>query len=263
MKTDNKMKILTRNFQWIDAVFDTSNGAIRDENCNAIRESAIIAIDNDVRSQYVICQNCGSIIRNTAKELEAHKALSDSSAACFECPAMREMGVDLLKRTYTLQEDGTYVSLTKTKCSLACSKGWCSVPIDSDEARERCQYRGCKTATASPIQDIFTKFPGIFDELATADALDPAVWTYVDMGRNYYKFKASSRYNLTVSIHKTGIISHFTYTSRYRQHDFMYSKRYNRFFWIDDYNYTENCSVSQNVQTQLLKIVAAIYNKEN
>lgn len=263
MKADNKMKILTSELRWVDATFDTQRGQIVDLNGNRIRERKIISIENDVRGKYVQCRHCHTYILNTPKSLQEHRALSSSKEACFKCSQMVEHDRSVIKQSYVQQEDGSYVSSTKATCGLVCTYSYRAHDIDSDSARTHCRYAGCSSATVQPFEDVFTKYPGVFDELATADALDGNVWKYEEKSGDHYIFRAVSRYNIKAYVRKEGIIDLFTYSSRYTRYIFKYSKTYNKLFWLDDDNYTESCSVSGNVKSQLLKLVSEIYNKEN
>lgn len=259
------MKILTRDFQWVDATFNWQVGRIVKSDGNAINESHIIAIDDDTRNKYVICSNCGKVIRNTPKAIQAHKALAETSDKCFDCPHMRERNNVVLKNSYTPQADGTYILSTKQQCNLVCTRGFRTpyYDINSETSQENCIYKRCATSSMTNIEDTFTRYPGAFEDMATVDAIDTSKWTLNDTSGNFYSFKASSRFNLTAYVHNTGIISHFEYVSRYTSYKFRYSKKYNQLFWFDNSTYSTSYGISQNTQTQLLKLVAAIYNKEN
>ena len=257
------MKILTRDFQWVDATFNWQVGRIVKSDGNAINESHIIAIYDDTRNKYVICNNCGKVIRNTPKAIQAHKALAETSDKCFDCPHMRERNNVVLKNSYTPQADGTYISSVKQQCNLVCVRGFRDRDINGEAAKDNCIYKRCATSSTTSIEDTFTRYPGAFEDMATVDAIDTNKWSLIGNSDTFYAFKAASRFNLTAYVHNTGIVSHFRYISRYTSYEFRYSKKYNQLFWFDNSTYSTSCGISQNIQTQLLKLVAAIYNKEN
>ena len=262
----NKMKILTRQHKWVDVTFNPNKGYVEDTEGTVYCETDMLAVENDVRSKYVRCMNCGKYVLNTPTALQAHRDLSTTSDACLTCHRLSMANTQRIKSTYTKQEDGTYVVTDKTKCKLICRNGGYgnSVDINSEQARSRCIYVGCRTADMAPFTSIFMNYPGVLDELATVDALDPSVWTYDHKYGNMHCFRATSRYKVRAYVYPTGIIGYFIYTTRNSDYKFLYSKKYQKIIWELSDQYRDNHhNISANVKTQLARLVADVYNKEN
>ena len=88
------MKILLRSdYKWHDAVFDNQEKLFKiDQNVyyGGLDEIQIVSVKDDNRNDFVICNGCGEIVKNTKAAIKKHLELGKSSQTCFNCKKMRE-----------------------------------------------------------------------------------------------------------------------------------------------------------------------------
>ena len=267
------MKILLRSdYKWHEATFDTQEKLFKiDRNVHygGLDEAYIVSVKDDTRNEFVICKGCGEAIQNNKEAIKAHLELGKSSHACFSCKKMKENGATIIgENKYTLNEDGSYTVEEKRKSILRCSnRSYYSGPsIDSEDARKSCRYASCASAGVQKYEDTFTKYPGLFDELATIDALNKKKWKFETKGSDYILFKATGYMRLFARANKYGIIDKFTYSYRSHDYDFVYSKKYNKIFWFNYGKYVEKAPSSNVTAANLAKIiekVADVYDGGN
>ena len=259
------MKVLLReSYKWIDAKFEPSKGIITTTEGDKIDEAAIVSIEDDDRKKYVRCVACNEIILNTKKAIEAHNKKCETSKTCLTCNYLRRGSTALKNEKYVQNDDGTYMLTTKMQCKLFCGLRYSSLDINSKDARRTCKYAGCKSTVPVPIEDTFTKFPEAFNQVATVDALDPKNWTFDNAKSNIF-YKAKRTYNLLAEINEFGIIKCFVYMYRGYSYRFVYSKKYDKIFWMQYGNYREKSPISMlsSRAENIKKLVSEIYTKEN
>lgn len=257
------MKILLRSdYKWYDATFDMQDKLFKiGQGYSGIDEAHIVAIKDDTRNDYVVCKGCGEAIPNTKAEIKKHLELSKNSKACFHCKKMKENGSSLVgERKYTLNDDGTYTVSEKRKINLRCSnRSYYSGPdINSEEARHSCKYSACASSGVNSYEDTFTKYPGLFDELITVDALNKKKWKFESKYSDHILFKATGSLRLYARINNYGIIDRFTYSYRNYDYDFVYSKKYKKIFWLSYAKYLEKVPSSNITPTNLAKIIEKV-----
>lgn len=264
------MKILLRSdYKWYDATFDMHDKLFKiDQSYSGIDEARIVAIKDDTRNDFVVCKGCGEVIHNTKAEIKKHLELSKSSHACFNCKKMRENSRTVIgERKYSLNEDGTYTVAEKRNSVLQCAnRSYYSGPsIDSAEARRSCMYAHCESAGVNSYTDTFTKYPGLFDEQITVDALNKKKWKFEHKYNDCLIFKATGSLRLYARVNNYGIIDRFTYSFRSHDYDFVYSKKYNKIFWFSYSKYIEKTPSSNITESNLAKImekVAEVYEED-
>ena len=106
------MRILLRNYNgeqyvWKKAEMKSATKFALEDG-GEVRQADIVSISRDNRKKFVKCSACGEIIRNTPEAIKEHRDRASTSATCFGCKYMREMGSKQLSVKYTLQEDGSY-----------------------------------------------------------------------------------------------------------------------------------------------------------
>lgn len=262
-----QMRIFDRDtFTWLDAKFDPTTGYITVRG-NEKRIADIIAIENDSRVKYVRCTKCGAYVRNTKKYLAEHAARGSNSKACLSCPRMRLANIQQSHTSFVKNEDGTYSKTEKAKCDLICGQTRNNYKIDSTEARGVCMYRQCSADTLKPIDDVFLKYPGLFDDMATVDDLGEKNWKFGYNYGKYSKFVYTGRYNLEVYVAKVGIINYFSWDYRNSTYNIMYSSKYDKLFLFDYDRYREisktgYCPFSGVAYDNIMKIMHEIYKGE-
>lgn len=267
------MKILLRSdYKWYEATFNKQNKKFEiDQNVyrGGLDETQIVSIKDDTRNDFAICNGCGEVIPNTKAAIKKHLELGTSSQACFHCKKMKECSATVIgERKYTLNEDGTYTITEKRNATLCCTNNsWYDGPsIDSERARDRCKYASCASKGVQTWSDIFTKYPGLFDELFTVDALNKKKWKFETKYSNYVEFKATGSLRLYARINNYGIIDRFVYSYRNYNYEFVYSKKYNKIFWLNYGKYIEKVPSSNITAANLAKIlekVKEVYEGDN
>ena len=260
------MEVLLReNYQWIEAKFNIKTGSIVKVDGTKINPTDIVSIKDDERAEYVICKNCGEIIRNTPECLEKHYNKSTNSDACMTCRHLRVWCDEQLSVDYELKDDGSYEQTTKVKCHLSCaSRGFSNPPdINSENARSVCRYAKCRAQGMKSITDVFTEYSEVFDSIATVDALDEGMWTLEQRNSDgTFLYRAKKRFRLYAIVNSMGIVDHFRYDYNRIRYDFAYSAKYNKVFWMDCGLYAaSNSSVSDSRISELVSVVAKIYKE--
>lgn len=242
---------------------DARTFALEDGTC--VYQAGIVSISRDNRKKFVKCSSCGAIVRNTPEAIKEHTDRASTSASCFGCQYMREGDGKQLSAKYTLQEDGSYVVNTKKSTRLYCRASFRFYDINSPEAREVCRFKGCATAEMRPIEDVFTKYPGLFDDIITVDRILENGFTekieYKHRGVTYYKLKG--RNHITAIVNKLNIVDRFVICYRSQSFDVVYSKKYNKLFlidgsWYKEYNSSE--SIPDKTIKSIKEKIASLYN---
>ena len=264
------MKILLRSdYQWHEAKWNPTSKVISlIDNDNAINETQIVSIQDDERSKYVICKNCGETILNTPAAIKKHYELSKSSKTCLSCSACRQSEVKEVSKKYVENPDGTYDISTKVNAKLYCANKYYykSIDINSPNARQQCKYAACERTGVEAYQDIFTKYPGLFDDILTVDVLRKKQWKFIEklsMTRECV-FKVPINFNLYAVVNEFGFIDHFYYTFRHCNYEFVYSPKYLKLIWKMWNRYIEdkpNYDISDSVIEKLQKKVIELYKE--
>ena len=259
------MKILLRSdYKWHDATFDNQDKLFNiDQNVcyHGIDETSIVSVKDDNRSDFVICSGCGEVVKNTKAAIKKHLELGKSSQTCFNCKKMRETSTTLIgDRKYVLNEDGTYTVHEKRNSTLCCTNNsyYSGPSIDSEQARQRCKYSHCSADSMKSYEDTFTKYPGLFDEVITIDALNKKKWKFEAKYHDSILFKATGSLRLYACINNYGIVDKFTYSYRNNDYDCVYSKKYNKLFWFSYGKYVSKIPSSNITSANLAKITEKI-----
>lgn len=264
------MRVLLRScrngeqYVWKKAEMKNANTfTLEDGNC--VYQTGIVSISRDNRKKFVRCSSCGALIRNTPEAIKEHTDRASTSATCFGCQYMREGDGRQLSAKYTLQEDGSYVVNTKKSTKLYCRASFRFHDINSQEAREVCRFKGCATAEMQPIEDVFTKYPGLFDDIITVDRILENGFTerteYTHRGVVYYKLKA--RNHITAVVNKLNIVDHFVINYRSQSFDVVYSKKYNKLFLINGsmyIGYERSRCMPDSTLKSIKEKIASLYN---
>lgn len=263
------MRVLLRNYNgepyvWKKAeVKDATKFTLEDGY--DVSQAEIVSISRDNRKKFVKCSACGEIIRNTPEAINEHKLRGTTSTTCFGCKYMRERGSKQLSVKYTLQEDGSYAANVKKSLNLVCSATWNNPDINSENAREYCRFKQCATAEMKAIEDVFTKYPGAFDDMITVDkVLDNGFTERKECSlRGEVEYKLKARNNITSVVNKLNIVNRFVLDYRNHRIIVAYSKKYDKLFAISNGIYTELKSIWFIPDTTFANIkakIASLYN---
>ena len=229
------MKILLRwhcgeQYVWRTATYDGHNFVADGE---LIYETQIVSILNDNRKNYVVCSSCGKMFPKNGNKFKAHQENASSVNLCLKCSRLRTRDSGKCDVKYVMRDDGTYVKKTKQIVDLYCHYSlWNSFRIDSDEALTTCKFRMCEYADAKEINDVFIKYPGLFDDIITVDKiLDNGyeVISYADGDTTEYCL--NSEYHIYAEVNRLGIVDRFIVKHPIGYNYVLYySKKYDMFF---------------------------------
>lgn len=260
------MKLLLRKFG--DECYVWKNAEMKNEtnfivDGKEVKQANVVSIYRDNRNKFVKCPSCGTILKNTDEEIKEHRLKGTTSATCFGCPNLKEYGSKTKSCKYVLQDDGKYIATIKKETNLICGRSWYhNYNINSQEARTNCIYKGCIGATMESIKDVFTEYPGIFDDIITVDRILDDGFKERDQkrdGTTWYTLKG--RDNIIAIVNAINIVDGFM-VSRYSNNwNVVYSKKYNEFYciWNGKYrkwNLTEDVMPHETLQRIKRKIVS-------
>ena len=270
------MKILIRKFDennyyvWKDAIYVGGEFRINDDEYGGLRihQSEIIAVKDDNRSGYVVCNHCGEMIKNDPESIEAHFAAKEAMRDCFKCSSLRKNRVASLNAEMTEESNGRLKVVETYTAELRCGQSyWNSPMITSEEAKSVCTHYRCRRIGVQPIKDIFTQYPNPFDKHITVDALNAKKFVPDEGGmkNDYFEYDMKLRNTLKACVNKLGIVDHFIVKCRnYKYHAF-YSAKYDKLFFSNSRgNYSESIPdyMSDAKYNQVKAKISALYKEE-
>ena len=228
-----------------------------------IEQTNILAIRNDNREGYVKCANCGEIIHNDPQSIESHFAGQEAKRDCFNCERLRQR--DKIKVNTKYEKNDGYYTITETaNARLTCGLLYWNAPdIDSEEAKKNCIFTACRRAGVSAISDVFVKYPNLFDKQATVDTLNGKNSTYEEYARGFFIYDLKCHGAVKAYVNPLGIISHFTISYRSHVMTAFYSARYDKLFFSDCREYSENApyDISDSRYNQAKAKISALYKE--
>ena len=261
------MKVLLRSdYTWHDAKWNPVQAAFNiDGYTDRIIATQIVSVKDDDRNKYVKCKNCGETILNTPSAIKKHYELSKTSKTCLSCGSCRRKNSKMMDEKFIVNDDGSYNITTKTNAELYCNYGFWNGPgIDTEDARKQCKYHRCEAAGMEVYKDIFSKYPGIFDDILTVDVLVKKKWEFVTKESNGdCEFKIPLKFNLYAVVTSKGFIDHFYYLYRNSRFNFMYSPKYAKIIWNIWNGYDENAprEVTSTTIEKITKKIIELYKE--
>lgn len=255
-----KALLVTHNnsqYEWKDVTWD---GAFKLNDGTIIKETNIISIDDDNRTNLVKCSVCGRVFKKNTKEFAKHKLACTTSESCFTCSKLKQDRLNSIKCSFNLQPDGTYIRKTNDQVRLLCTANyWNRCDINSEQAREQCIYKRCENATAEPINDFFTENPGVFDELITIDRL---LERDAKIDKRYvtttaYRLKAKNK--IIALLNDINVVDRFLVTYDRDEYVIRYSKKYDKLYGCGGNKYTEWIPYDHEVYERIKKKIAELY----
>lgn len=245
------MRILLRNFDkkpyvWKDCEFKDGKYAITtaDEIFGDFTwnpdETDIIAVDGVENSQ-VVCQHCGEIIENTPEAIEAHFAAMEKKKDCINCDNLVfDNKPKIIERE--AEKIGSIYRVTQTMDTrLYCKMGWNTNDIDSSNAKSNCKYLACRKKGVKTFDDIFHRYPGVFDSVITVEALKAKNLRYDGFNGRYFIYDMKSRGTIKACVNEAGVVECFLVSSNGNRIYYCYSEKYDKLFYINGSKYLEGC----------------------
>lgn len=259
------MQVLLREYcgeqyVWRSAKYDGQSFIV---NGCSMRETDIVSVMNDNRKNYVRCSSCGKIFPKNGKKFAKHQREAATINPCLKCSKLRTNEVGELACKYVVDENGNYTKKTEQKVELYCHFGlWNSFLLDSDEALSKCKLRMCGDAYTEEIHDIFTRYPGIFDDIITIDKIlengyEEAIY------REYRgaAYLLNGDLDITANINAVGVVDSFCIKSELGfQWCVCYSKKYDMLFDMGEDKYMEwDPNIGDDRLTEIKKYIAKLY----
>lgn len=236
------MKALLRSYNgeslvYVDVKFANNKFYFKDDKTldYRITEWNIIDVAYDNRDKYVICSNCGKMIKNTPEAIEDHWKEEENKKNCMKCRHCIEKYPDRpFKKSYEYDpETQMYIATSKYTVNLVCNAAYHYRTINTALADENCIYLKCKNASKIQISDMFTEYPHAFNILPTVDMLVGKRWKFVEVERlsGHLIYCHPSMKTLKAYVNNKGIISYFQLRTGDSISTFMYSSKYDKVFY--------------------------------
>lgn len=223
----------------------------------------IIAVTDDNRIGYVQCRNCGALIKNTPEAIEEHFKEKEKDRNCLECKYLSIYGDKRnVKKYYVVNDNGSH-SVTETyDAQLGCKKTYYTHPLGSAETERRCIYRQCRIMGVTEINDIFVKYPNVFDRYLTVDALIEKKYAYEGYVDGYFVYDLKCRGSLKALVNEKGIVECYKVSTRGWDYYMAYSAIHNKIFITDGY-YRDDISnyLSDSKKEMILKRLQKLYEE--
>ena len=259
------MKVLLRKYDnkyyvWKDATWKDGGYYVGDEQ---ITQTNILSIKEDNREKYVLCCNCGAIIKDDPVSIEKHFADEEAKKNCFECRSLRVDNFHNVNITYVKNEDGTYHQTKNADVVLRCTQYWPSRDINNPDINSGCLYHRCRKLGTRPISDVFMKYPGLFDKQITVDLLQSKGFEYECCRNGYFEYDLKLRGTLKACVNELGIVDHFIIRYRYSSAHVYYSEKYNELFYVcsGDYCSRDDTDVSESKHNAVKAKISALYKE--
>lgn len=202
-------------------------------------EVEVLKVKNDFRKNSVICNHCGTLIKNTPEAIERHYKNREKKINCLQCSKLRrDITNDTLKTRYKKLDNGNYLYSVAKEVQLSCNAGWSSRPISmntdvSQYESSTCQYLRCRASGVSNIEsDFFLKYPNAFDVLITENNLLKNNWR-LSSTHDYNRIYMSPNTRIKASCDLNGVVQYFVVNSFSKR--FTYSSKYDLFIRISDF----------------------------
>ena len=247
VRKENNMRILLRKFGdeayvWKDATYENGCYFITTpigEQCK-VDETAIASVDGDENKGWVICQSCGALIKNTPEAIAAHYAEMESKRDCTKCSNVTyPKDKKIIKREMVYNGDGTYRVKEEFDANLLCGiTHWNTVSVSTAIDRGICKFMACRVKGVQQPDDIFARFPDVFDKAITVDALIAKKFKLDGFDR-YFLYDMKSRGTIKACVNEKGIVECFNISSKGRHVLFYYSEKYDKMFYKNGTKYVE------------------------
>lgn len=242
------MRILLRRYGsetyvWKDATYENEHFYVKNSDGSKanVHEIAIVAVEGDENKGFVVCNNCGALIKNNPAAIAAHYEEKEAQRDCAKCEHIAyAKDKEVLGREIVENGDGTYHVKEEFNAELRCGfTYWNPVSVSSAVRNGTCKYTACRKKGVRATIDIFAKFPGVFDKAITVDALVAKKLKFDGYENGYFLYDMKSRGTIKACANEKGIVECFLVTSRGRHIHFYYSEKYDKMFFKNGTRYEE------------------------
>jgi hypothetical protein len=208
------------------------------------------------------------MIKDDPESIEAHFAAQEAKRDCFKCPSLRKSRVQSISAEMIEDKDGRFRVVETYNADLRCNQSyWNSPTITSEEAKSICVHYRCRRYGVSPIKDVFTQYPNLFDKYITVDVLKEKKFApdECNMPGGYFEYDMKLRNTLKACVNKLGIVDHFVIKHRSYKFNVCYSAKYDKLFFYDRRGkYSEELPeiISETKYNQIKAKISALYKEE-
>ena len=221
-----------KDYQWRKAIYLFEYNRFIYDDMSAVQMRDLIAIENDPRGKYVKCANCGVIVENTDEAKSAHANEYKTTAKCQTCDRLVKSRIEEKTiATDTISEDEFEVT-QKSTYKMYCRHNMRNNLL-ADAKDSHCKYMLCNKFET--LGGIHSKYPGLFNKLATSANLTEDKWTFKENDGVKYCYKARKRFTLYAYVNKMGFIHYFKLKHDDSYFEIMYSKKYDKLFAWNDF----------------------------
>ena len=218
-----------KQYIWKDV--DYNNGSFTLTNTGEIiGKTQIISIKDDNRNKFIRCSVCGKEFLKDSEEWLQHITKVNDTSKCFNCRYLRERNTGIARTTYTPIDEDRYEATRTYSTELVCTNSYRSIDIGSQDARDNCCYNRCVGAAPSTAIDIFTEYPGLFDDMATIKAVLKCGYKEIGTIQGETAFRLKGKNNIFAVVSNQQIVDHFHVTFRSNCWNVYYSSRYHRYY---------------------------------
>lgn len=254
-----------KHYVWKPAKWEDGRYKLVDTN-ETIYHTSIMAVTEDSRIGYVVCNHCGKLVKNDPESIEQHYRELESKKDCMKCEKLVPCGNKInIDREITDNLDGTYSITEKYITNLGCKVSYYTERLGSVNANRNCVYSRCRRAGVVQINDIFVKYPGLFEKNITVDMLNANKYPYEKYNDGYYEYDLKMRGTVKACVNSMGIVDHFVVTSRGWRNIFYYSDKYKKIVFADWYSYDERVDnyITRAKESKIIEKISKLYEEAN
>ena len=254
-----------KHYVWKQAEWKGQRYRLTDTD-EVINQTSILAVTEDPRIGFVICNNCGELVANNPESIEAHYKAIEDKKDCFTCSKLTTYGdKEHFQREYKANEDGTYKVIDSYDTLLGCKMSYVTERIGSKNANRNCIYTRCRRYGVSEINDVFVKYPGLFERNITIDTIDTKTCTFEGYENGYFIYDLKMRGTIKACVNEMGIIDHFIFNRGGWPYNFFYSDKYKKIFFQNWETYTDAVHDYMNraKETKVIEKISKLYEEAN
>ena len=185
-----------------------------------------ISADYRKSGKYVICGNCGAVIKRNATN--KHFETQERNADCMKCSDLRLEKIENTQRNKMCADGNVFTTvLMKPYCGI--HYYYENYPLDNFDKTRVCKYFACRRKDVKEMrQDVLFTFQNPYNNILTEAGVIRKKWNFVNTSNGTSVY--SNRNGKVLAIFDlNGILIKFRLFKRDTPYDFMYSDVYDEF----------------------------------